>query len=135
MFITKECDYGVRIVRILSDSSKKTVLDISDAEDIPTKFAYKILKKLEKANIVRSYRGIHGGYELTKPLDTFTLYDVFLAIDKELSLTECTNCDYKCSRNSLEQPCQVHQELCRIQTILFEELSSKTMKEILELSS
>jgi len=35
MFLTKECDYGVRIIRALSHEERMTVEAISTAEHIP----------------------------------------------------------------------------------------------------
>lgn len=132
MFITKECDYGVRLIRALSTQSKMTVQDISTLEHIPTKFAYKILKKLEKNNLVHSYRGAYGGYALSKPIDGITLYEIFTAIDENFQIMECMSSSHKCPKNPTKLPCQIHKELYRIQGILFQELKKKTIKEILD---
>ena len=76
MLLTKECDYGLRIIRALQDKEIKTVLSICEKEYIPYKYAYKILKKLHKAKLVQNKRGPDGGYFLIKPLSSFTIYDV-----------------------------------------------------------
>ena len=60
MLITRECDYAVRVIRALSDEDRLSVNDICEREEITAPFAYKILKKLQKAKIVRGYRGVHG---------------------------------------------------------------------------
>ena len=52
MFITRECDYAVRVVRALWGESRLSVSDICEKEAITAPFAYKILKKLQKAEIV-----------------------------------------------------------------------------------
>ena len=49
-------------------------------EEIPEAFAYKILKSLEKAQIVRVTRGTHGGCMLIKNPEELYLYDIILAI-------------------------------------------------------
>ena len=48
MLITRECDYGVRIVRALAKGEKMCVNQICEKEDLTPAFVYKILKKLEK---------------------------------------------------------------------------------------
>ena len=68
MFITRECDYAVRVVRALWGESRLSVSDICEKEAITAPFAYKILKKLQKAEIVKGYRGVHGGYSLNRGL-------------------------------------------------------------------
>ena len=84
MFITRECDYAVRVVRALWGESRLSVSDICEKEAITAPFAYKILKKLQKAEIVKGYRGVHGGYSLNRGLDELTLYEVYSAIDPEM---------------------------------------------------
>ena len=46
--------------------SRLSVSDICEKEAITAPFAYKILKKLQKAEIVKGYRGVHGGYSLNR---------------------------------------------------------------------
>ncbi len=132
MLITRECDYAVRVIRALSDEERLSVNDICEREEITAPFAYKILKKLQKARIVRGYRGVHGGYSLKRSISELTLLDVYLAIDSGMYIIECMNPKKKCCRDEkLEGGCEVHQELCRIQNNLRKMLSEKTLEEIL----
>jgi len=130
MFLTKECDYGLRIIRALGDGEKKNADDICSAEFIPGQYVYKILKKLDNAGIVQSTRGRDGGYRLVMALDKFSILDVVNAIDDHLSLTECLREDSFCLRNSISEPCAVHSELERIQKVLLQQLKHKTMLEV-----
>ena len=132
MLITRECDYAVRVIRALSDEERLSVNDICEREEITAPFAYKILKKLQKAKIVRGYRGVHGGYSLKRNVSELTLLDVYQAIDSGMYIIECINPKKKCCRDEkLEGGCEVHQELVRIQTNLQRMLSEKTLQEIL----
>lgn len=132
MLITRECDYAVRVIRALSDEERLSVNDICEREEITAPFAYKILKKLQKAKIVRGYRGVHGGYSLKRNVSELTLLDVYQAIDSGMYIIECMNPKKKCCRDEkLEGGCEVHQELVRIQTNLQRMLSEKTLQEIL----
>jgi len=131
MFLTKECDYAIRVVRGLADMEIKSVRTLCEREDIPQPFAYKILKKLEHEGIVTAHRGNAGGYQLAKMPDGITLLDIVQAVDKQLFLHECLRENHTCSRNSDDSRCQVHQEFTRIQAILMDELSKKKMKELI----
>ena len=113
MFITRECDYAVRVVRALWGESRLSVSDICEKEAITAPFAYKILKKLQKAEIVRrDIRGVHGGYSLNRGLDELTLYEVYSAIDPEMFIIECLDPKYNCVRDGQGGlPCLVHREL------------------------
>ena len=83
MLITRECDYAVRIVRALAGGEKLCVNQICEKEDLTPAFVYKILKKLEKKEIVKSFRGSNGGYALKKALGELTLLDVYLAVEPD----------------------------------------------------
>ena len=89
MLITRECDYAVRVVRALAAGGRMSVGDICDKEFITAPFAYKILKKLQKAEIVKGFRGVHGGYSLNRRAEDLTLYDIYTAIDPEFLIIDC----------------------------------------------
>jgi len=79
--------------------------EISESEKIPMPFLWKILRLLTQRKLIRSFKGIRGGYELARPADQLTLSDVLLATgsadDRQncvLGLPECDN------RN----PCPLH---------------------------
>ena len=132
MFLTRECDYGIRVVRALADNEKRTVKTICEMENIPQQYAYKILKKLENAGIVKSSRGPDGGYHLVKSPTSFSIFDIITAVDENLFLNECLKEGQECSRNTEDAPCAVHFELERIQNMLIEELKCKNMLEIMD---
>ena len=132
MLITRECDYAVRIVRALADGEKLCVSRICEKEALTSAFVYKILKKMEKAQIVKSYRGSSGGYALDKSIHEITLLDIYSAVEPELFGIECMNPKKSCIRNLDAEGCRVHRELHRIQDVLMRELSSRTIGEIME---
>ena len=74
------------------------VNEISEEHKIPRSFLAKILQKLVKARIVRSYRGVRGGFSLAKPAGEITMMDVLEAIEGKLHLNLCLmdkkRCDF-----------------------------------------
>jgi Rrf2 family protein len=133
MFLTNEADYAVRVVRELSRGVRETVQTICKREMIPTQYAYKILKKMEKAGLVKGWRGANGGYSLAKDCSAITLLDVFSAVDGEPVLTDCLGHGASCPLNSGKRQCSVHRELRRLQKMLEAGLREKSLAEILEL--
>ena len=130
MFLTKECDYAIRVVRELADLEIKPVRVICEKEHIPTPFAYKVLKKLDKAGIVKSYRGASGGYRLAKSPDSISLLDIVCAIDDHLFLNACLQDGHVCSRNEDGESCKVHMELEKVQAVVIEAFKEKKMIEV-----
>ena len=130
MLITRRSDYAMRICRVLHDGKVHNVREICQAEEIPKAFAYKILRELEMAVLVKSERGNQGGYYLNRPLSELTLYDVVNITEDDLAILHCMK--EECNRNPDSMPCKVHQEIERIQNILIDELKKKTIEEILD---
>nr|WP_295300125.1 Rrf2 family transcriptional regulator [uncultured Blautia sp.] len=136
MLITRECDYAVRVVRALADGRRMSVGEICEKEFITAPFAYKILKKLQKAGIVKGFRGVHGGYSLNRGAKELTLYDVYTAIDPEFYIIDCLDPGYQCICNgSGNQACTVHGELQRVQKELCRMLQEKNLEDIFQLKN
>ena len=82
MRITLESDYALRILTVMAEYG-----DIRDAKTISTdtsvtiRFTLKILHKLVGADLVESFKGIHGGYKLKKSPDEITLKEKQLLSD------------------------------------------------------
>lgn len=132
MLLTRECDYGIRIIRALSCGTKKNIDVISDEEHIPQKYAYKIIKKMVRAGLVSSMRGRIGGYNLNKPLTEFNLYDIVVAIGDDRYIKDCLKPDFVCPfRENPDNMCTVHGEIASVQDIIMVALCKKTMAEIL----
>ena len=130
MLFTRESDYAIRIVRALKDEEKLTIKTICERELLPEAFAYKIIKKLAKSDIVEIKRGANGGYSLKKDLNELTLYDVIIAVEPDFAVMECIN--NFCSRNGANGMCKVHKELIYIQNQVEMLLKRRSLKEILE---
>lgn len=62
-----------------------------------------------------------------------TLYDIYSAIDSNMSIIECLNGKCECSRNGQDGvPCYAHDELKEIQGQLWAMLRRKSMKDLFE---
>ena len=47
--------------------------------EIPMPFLWKILRKLSEKKLVRSFKGVSGGYELARPASAITVSEVLAA--------------------------------------------------------
>ena len=101
MQVTREGDYGIRSILYLARQPFKKVSfinEISEEYKIPRSFLAKILQKLVKAKIVRSYRGVKGGFSLAKQSRDISVLDVLEAIEGKLAMNRCLadkkNCDF-----------------------------------------
>ena len=102
--ITKADDYAIRAMIHLACLPEGRVAlrqEIAEAQGIPASFMAKILRRLVRASLLSSARGVNGGFALHRPPAEITLLEIVEAIDGPLGLTECTNagegCRYSCS--------------------------------------
>jgi Rrf2 family iron-sulfur cluster assembly transcriptional regulator len=63
--------------------------DISLRQGISLDFLEQIFSKLKKKNIVKSTRGIQGGYILTKNPEQIKLASILNAVDEEVKTVQC----------------------------------------------
>ncbi len=92
MQITRQGDYAIRSVLYLARQPFKKisfVAEISEEYNIPRSFLAKILQKLVKAKIVKSYRGVKGGFSLARQAREISMLDVIEAIEGKISLNVC----------------------------------------------
>ncbi|MEO0198556.1 MAG: Rrf2 family transcriptional regulator [candidate division WOR-3 bacterium] len=89
--ISQKTRYAVRALMRLKTYGPEgaTLRQISNAENIPTKFLEQIFSALVKANILESKRGIEGGYKLKKDLKEISLYDVMKAVKDDVKVARC----------------------------------------------
>ena len=96
--ITKMTDYAVLILANLAlyDNKLLTAKEIASETHLSLPTTQKILKKLNRKNLVISKQGVSGGYSLdpeTKKLSIATLLE---KLDGNLSITQCSSNDDQC---------------------------------------
>ena len=124
MNLTQESDYAIRAVLILTNNTE--VLDassISQMGAIPNRFLLKLLGKLAKAGIVKSFRGVNGGYKLNKEPKDINLKMIIEAIEGEIAINRCLYDVETCNRK-LNGNCPVHRALFNVQEKLTNALES-----------
>ena len=87
MRISAKADYAVRAAIELARAEEGPTKGdtIAQAQDIPLKFLENILGDLRHAGIVRSQRGVDGGYWLNKPAAEVSIADIIRAVEGPLA--------------------------------------------------
>lgn len=123
MKITMEADYAIRIIYCLCKSGiKMDAKTISSQMHITLRFTLKILRKLGIYGIIKSYKGVNGGYELNVSPEDITLLNVIEAVDGGIQINRCIEEENECNRISHKTECPFHTNFCRINTVLRSEL-------------
>ncbi|MEA1980037.1 MAG: Rrf2 family transcriptional regulator [candidate division Zixibacteria bacterium] len=93
MQFTKAEEYGMKGVLFLADKEKEIITplsEISEAKNIPEKFLAKIFQSLSRTGIVRSHRGVRGGFTLSRDPSEISVKEVLEAIQGPYYLMKCT---------------------------------------------
>jgi Rrf2 family iron-sulfur cluster assembly transcriptional regulator len=79
--------------------------EIAASTGIPAPFLWKILRHLRYRKLVRSFKGVQGGYELNRPPKQITVIEVVAATQQENPGTCCVLGLLDCDE---ERPCLLH---------------------------
>ena len=130
MQLTREGDYGIRSVLYLARQPYKKisfVSEISEEYKIPRSFLAKILQKLVKGKIVRSYRGVKGGFSLARQAKDISVLDVLEAIEGKLTMNICLAEKKKCD---FSRHCPIHSVWANVQAKVTDVLKKSNFEEL-----
>lgn len=106
MKINMETDYAFRIMRILAKENKITdARTIAELTHVSQRFTLKILGKLVSGGVVRSHKGVNGGYELSRPANEITLRAILEIIEGPLIISRCLSEDFICQHDGNKDAC------------------------------
>ena len=94
---------------------------------VPESFLFKILQLLIKHRLVRSFRGVRGGYQLTADPDKLTLFRLLEMVEGPMGLNVCVMTGMGCP---LHTGCAVHDVWVLAQAQLRQVLESATVAEL-----
>ena len=119
MKITQEADYALRITSLLAQSTKPVGAPaIAEAVAVPQRFAMKILRKLALKGLVKSTRGMAGGYSLSAASEDISLKTVIEAIDGEIAIRHCLCDEYVCANSPDKSKCRFHNVFAYINSLI-----------------
>jgi Rrf2 family protein len=73
--------------------------EISERQDVSMKYLEQLVTPLRVAGLVKSTRGPHGGYHLTREPSEITLHAIIEILEGPISLTACATDGDSCERS------------------------------------
>ena len=104
MKISTKGRYGLRILIDLAmhDPGKPRMLkDIAQSQQISEKYISRLVIDLRRAKLVRSVRGVNGGFHLAKLPEEITLLEVLETMEGPISVLDCIKSPEKCQRQAM----------------------------------
>ena len=133
MLLTKKTEYAILSLVAISKSSVPKNVDILSKElDIPKPYLAKILQNFSKSDILKSYKGINGGFMLNLPPEEISLLKVTtISEDKTPTVFECSPTIESCPSNKGHN-CHLWTTLNRLQNKIDDFLEKITLKDIIQ---
>ena len=124
--ITRDTDYAIRSICYIAGQKNSVVCVSSLVKDlkIPKPFLRKILQILQAKGILKSYKGLGGGFKLALPLNKIFLVDLIRIFKGSFKLNECIFKNKSCP-NIIT--CVLKKKLGAIEKYVVAQLSSITM--------
>ena len=132
MYINLESDYAVRILTELCRRTGRTDAGtLADATGVTPRFTLKILRKLVASELVCSFKGTHGGYQIAKKPEDITLLEVIELMEGRYCFSRCLDNENSCAGWGQSDCCKVQQVYLDISELVRSKLRAVTMDQLL----
>ncbi len=133
MLITKASEYAILSLIVLSKEKKPMGSEsLAKQLSIPKSFLAKILQSLAKAEILKSFKGINGGFALANEAKNINMLDIMSAVEgKSPAVFECSPSENDCPSDKANI-CSIWPFLNKLQGKIDDFLAELTLADILE---
>ena len=129
--ITRDTDYAIRAICYLAKHKKRVVSvpELIQKLKVPRPFLRKLLQILSKNGVVRSRKGIGGGFVLGAPAHKIYIMRIMGIFQGEFLLNECFLKKIRCPHTG---GCILKKKITRIESYVARELNSITIHSLLQ---
>lgn len=122
-------EYALRAVVYLAAQNGKPSVnhDIATAMQVPVGYMAKVLQNLRRAGLVKSQRGLRGGFLLARPAADITILDVVNSVDPVPRILKCP-LGLKEHKDLL---CPLHKQLDNAAALVEQVFGDHTIEELL----
>ncbi len=126
----KLTDYGIVLMSYLAQKTElqHSAHTLADAVRVPQPTVKKVLKSLSSAGLLKSERGVTGGYSLSRQANEISVAQIITAIEGPIALTECVSDESHCEQ---ETHCSIQTNWTRINNAVFHALDEVKLSDML----
>jgi FeS assembly SUF system regulator len=127
--ISKLTDYATVILGHMSEHAERllTAAEVAEQTRIGQPTVSKLLKELQRAGLVSSARGAHGGYQLARPAGDISAAAIIGAVEGPVGLTECAAHPGQCE---IESTCGVGRSWQHVNLAIWRALHDVTLLQL-----
>ncbi len=127
--ISRLTDYATVLLAALAGEPGRvrTATALADETHIAAPTVSKLLKQLQRAGLVTSTRGLHGGYQLSRPPAQISAATILDALEGPLALTDCAAGHGNCE---IEESCRVSRVWQRLNLAIRRALYDVTLAQL-----
>ena len=104
--------------------------EVSKRQDVSLKYLETIVATLVRGGLLRSQRGMSGGYRLSKDAKEISIYDIFNLTEGSLSPVACINCGENfCNRSD---NCYTKEMWTNVDNLINNYFKSVSVQDLLE---
>src|SRR5215467_215186 len=132
--ISRLTDYATVIMASLAERPERvqTATALAEETRIAPPTVSKLLKQLQRAGLVASTRGLHGGYQLARPATQISAAAILDALEGPVALTDCSAGHGYCG---IEATCRVGRVWQRLNLAIRRSLYEVTLAQLAGIDS
>ena len=130
----KLTDYATVVLASLAQdpSRHRAAADLAESTRLNRPTLSKVLKGLQRAGMVISSRGAHGGYKLARRPENITATQILDVFEGPIAITECSGASSRCG---IERQCRVGAGWQRVNAAIRRALDDVTLHQLAGLDS
>lgn len=131
MKLSTKSRYAVMaLIELASSPQEKniTLATLAEKQNLSLSYLEQLFAKLRKFGIVKSTRGIGGGYELARPKKDIKIYDIILAAEGPVKMLRCSNSKVGCQTTGKQ--CNSHNLWYGLEQTLINFLNKTTLYDV-----
>lgn len=121
-------EYALRAMVFLAAQEGRPCVnhEIAGAMQVPVGYMAKVLQNLRRAGLVKSQRGLRGGFVLGRPASEITILDVVNSVEPVPRITHCP----LGLKEHEHQLCPLHKQLDNAAALVEQVFSAHTLEEL-----
>ncbi|MBW3631472.1 MAG: Rrf2 family transcriptional regulator [Chloroflexi bacterium] len=137
MKVSSRGEYGVRAMVALAKNygdGPMSIAAVSKASSVPTAYLEQLIGPLRRAGLVKSTRGAHGGYQLTRDPYEVRVGDVYRVMEGPVAPMECVSEDISEQTCPLIAGCETRPVWLQMRDAIANTLDSTTLGDLISQS-